>query len=649
MREESIMWSKKSPTTAGGQGISFKPISSSERGKRRTPSPPRDAYERLTPEPNTTGEPSGLTIPRKKTGTSAIDPTLLNQPDQTRTEKNKDKGKAVSQDTNSGGRSPDIQTNSRGHASRNVSFTPESSRSEPNHTSEDDDDEPKITPQHKVLYRKRRVNEIIEDFWRQGRDNDRKAARFLGQMEAINKEIAKLNRDLKILDKSNGQIPTDSFKEKRLVALLYARRIAKDPSKQSGWKSLEHVCTEVQADIIAQAGLMAEWTIPDDFVEIHTGIDSRKLKGKQRESPTSDDSDESSGNRSQSARRDTRDKGKAGKRRHEANDDDKTDSDRDYGDDDEEAITDNGDVNNDGEDAGYGDSDVETDLDDSPAGLRKAVERIRGMPLFGVTQAYKKCGRGAYQLIVRYGSEDAPTYRIVPGQCQTDWTLENTINVKHYQRGPLRVDDEWAYTERDIEKYFCVAWKPHPDDLESGEPLVSLDPANWDDLPPLTYTGVLWKDGETTWEHRTSMNRFIGNKKSLAAAHVILHRAKVQEKLYKRGQARLNAEAAATRTRARAPTPRIHADSNRSTPELYRDDDVAPPRQQRYGSSPIIAPKDHYRGFRSPTPSRGRQRNPVLTRDMLGSYMEMIMGNIAAANLQGNVAAVNHPGAGRRA
>ena len=59
--------------------------------------------------------------------------------------------------------------------------------------------------------------------------------------------------------------------------------------------------------------------------------------------------------------------------------------------------------------------DVDSNLDDSPAGLRKAIHEKYHTPAVGTVIGYRRCGPLYFQCLVRYGNENAPTYRMVPG------------------------------------------------------------------------------------------------------------------------------------------------------------------------------------------------------------------------------------------
>ena len=175
--------------------------------------------------------------------------------------------------------------------------------------------------------------------------------------------------------------------------------------------------------------------------------------------------------------------------------------------------------------------DIDLNLDDSPSGLRKAMEDKYDIPMTGTVLGYRKCGPFYYQCLVRYGDDDAPTYRMIPGGSAGPWDPQNSINIVAEQRGPIRTRTDWKFKEQDILRIAGVAWKPY--DEHSLTPLASLNPKNFRKTPPSTYVVVVWKkDNMTTFETRGSMRRIFGNKRSGAPDLAIYHRARVQEKKY---------------------------------------------------------------------------------------------------------------------
>lgn len=174
--------------------------------------------------------------------------------------------------------------------------------------------------------------------------------------------------------------------------------------------------------------------------------------------------------------------------------------------------------------------DIDSNLDDSPAGLRKAIEARYDIPMIGTVLGYRRCGPFYYQCLVQYGDDDAPTYRMLPGGSAGPWDIEDVIDLVADQRGPLRTRTDWAYKEDDILRIAGVAWKPY--DEHSLNPLASLKPKNFQTTPPSTYVVVIWKDNARTFETRGSMRRILGNKRSGAPDLAILHQAQVQEKKY---------------------------------------------------------------------------------------------------------------------
>ena len=183
-------------------------------------------------------------------------------------------------------------------------------------------------------------------------------------------------------------------------------------------------------------------------------------------------------------------------------------------------------------DGGNGDrSNVELEIDDSPEGLRRALEdHYPGMLLSGIVEGYRKIGSG-YQCLVRYGTEDAPTFRLVPGASSGDWSLDDTRNIVTEQRGNIKENGKWRWTEAYVRRYAHVAWKPYEEDQDDA--LDSLHPRQLGKLgnAPPTYVFVFWSDGVKTWETRTTLRRLIGRDQQ-KADWAIYHRAKVQENRY---------------------------------------------------------------------------------------------------------------------
>ena len=155
--------------------------------------------------------------------------------------------------------------------------------------------------------------------------------------------------------------------------------------------------------------------------------------------------------------------------------------------------------------------------------------------MLGTVLGYRRCGPLYYQCLVRYGTDDSPTYRMVPGRFAGSWTRKEVDNLTDGQRGPMRKNRfEWQYKENNIKRICGVAWKPY--DEHKNNPLASLDPENFQATPPTTYVMVLWDDGDTTYETRTSMRRLLGSEPGGTADLAIFHKVKVQEKLYRRAQ-----------------------------------------------------------------------------------------------------------------
>lgn len=76
-----------------------------------------------------------------------------------------------------------------------------------------------------------------------------------------------------------------------------------------------------------------------------------------------------------------------------------------------------------------------------------------------------------------------------------------------------------------------MAWRPYTEDKENS--IDSLNSIKFINIPPATYIGVKWNDGEITWKHKEIIRRITEKKdKNRSADMLIYHLIKIQEKRY---------------------------------------------------------------------------------------------------------------------
>ena len=246
---------------------------------------------------------------------------------------------------------------------------------------------------------------------------------------------------------------------------------------------------------------------------------------------------------------------------------------------------------------------IDSDLDDSPSGLRKAIEKKYDIPMIGTVLGYRRCGPFYYQCLVQYGDNDAPTYRMVPGRSAGPWNPEKTENLVTGQRGKLRTGTDWTYKEHDILRIAGVAWQPYDED--SLNPLASLNPKNFQTTPPSTYVVVIWKnDNKRTFETRGSMRRILGNARSGAPDLAILHRARVQEKKYLEARTRAQSPKKAKTSQQKKGHTNDMAHRSREESETVRTADVRKGDSRKSDSRKSDSRKGNSRKANSRTQSK---------------------------------------------
>lgn len=346
----------------------------------------------------------------------------------------------------------------------------------------------------------------------------------LQKLQQVNEEISKVN-EKHHYPQELGLIPLAAYYKVLELLADSLERLEENPNDNEAWEQWKKYKKRFN-DINVDRNLPDSFNLPKEYMKYVIGMEERSesyLNQDDEASPDpSSESDYESGregseeNRHHQTTLERRHNSRhqQSERGHESNEED----------DDGEECEEDSDLD-----------DVDLNLDDSPAGLRKAIEDNYHMPMLGTVLGYRRCGPLYYQCLVRYGTDDSPTYRIVPGRFAGSWSRKDVDNLAEGQRGPKRKNRlEWQYREENIKRICGVAWKPY--DEHKNNPLASLDPENFQATPPTTYVIVLWDDGDTTYETRTSMRRILGSQIGGAADLAIFHKAKVQEKLYRRAQ-----------------------------------------------------------------------------------------------------------------
>lgn len=73
-------------------------------------------------------------------------------------------------------------------------------------------------------------------------------------------------------------------------------------------------------------------------------------------------------------------------------------------------------------------SDLDSELDDTSTGIRQAVQQKYLIPIVGKVIVYRKNSAFGYQCFVQYGSDKAPTYRLVPASQACNWDPNRIIS-----------------------------------------------------------------------------------------------------------------------------------------------------------------------------------------------------------------------------
>ena len=464
---------------------------------------------------------------------------------------------------------------------------------------------PALAPQsyHKELYKKEQVARRLRDWYLATEPSE--IANLESKFREANGRLEDINHDHG-LDRDVGTVPLESvYKIHKNLAEPLLKALQKDPTNMEALKQWNKIKNTV-SDVNRKKHLETSWDFPPDYLNQRIGVADAEFieysnassKGKE---PDKSSSDRSSEDQQQSTQKRGSKKDQSNKNTKQPVDESQNNSER--------------------EDEGENDysSDEESDMDDSLEGLGRSLEKKHpGMLFSGTVEGYRKCGSG-YQCLVRYGAEDAPTFRLVPGASVGDWSSDGVINLVTAQRGNEKNQNgKWRYGQTHVLRLANVAWKPNQ---EIGEnPLDSLHP----ELLGLQgnavgcMTRVVWKDEQSTWETRTTIRRLIGRDQQ-KGDWIIYHRAEGQEKRYNKGnkQKQLTSISSATPMRSavqpgsarragstRLSTPHRASPGRRSNSimDLYedrpRDSIEHTPESDRFPSPARRGPTKS-RGFRS--------------------------------------------------
>ncbi|KAL9036535.1 MAG: hypothetical protein Q9214_006092 [Letrouitia sp. 1 TL-2023] len=339
--------------------------------------------------------------------------------------------------------------------------------------------------EHKKLYAEHNVPQLLSTwFIKPDRDNTDK-------LQHINSLILDISKE-KNANLERGQIPIATYQSHIKLAQPAIKALQHDKSDDKAWNEWKRVKDSLALTNTGKA-LPETWTFPINFLQEKAGIEDRTIMKQQQ---VADDEPESASDA-------------------------------------EEPYDDGQDSDSDGANSDSGSESFDPDLDDSPEGLKSAVERKYKVPLNGTVLGYRNCGPRAALCLIQYGSDKAPTYRLMPGSDVGNWDRKDVINLARSQRGGEMEEDlsGFRWNEGKVRRYFAVAWRVDEDLIDPVHTL-RLDEIKTRARPPETYVGVEWTDGTKTWETRTTIRRLMGHKKASAGDHAIYVRAKSQEVKY---------------------------------------------------------------------------------------------------------------------
>ena len=83
-------------------------------------------------------------------------------------------------------------------------------------------------------------------------------------------------------------------------------------------------------------------------------------------------------------------------------------------------------------------SDLDLELDDTPSGIRQAVQQKYSILILGKVMAYKKIGNFVRQCFTQYSTNEALTYWLIAGDQAGNWDPSSVIFWPQHERGRTR-------------------------------------------------------------------------------------------------------------------------------------------------------------------------------------------------------------------